>query len=63
MELYYEFGDGVKQHYKKAVEFYKEAVAKGNASAQNSMGILYMKWKGIKISLKMSSELLLSILK
>ena len=47
----YERGEGVKQDYKKAANFYQKAADQGNANAQANLAVLYIWGKGVgKIS-------------
>lgn len=43
----YEYGNGVKQDYKKAISWYLKAAKQGAADAQTSLGLLYFSGKGV----------------
>jgi TPR repeat protein len=43
----YEFGDGVPQDDKEAVNWYRKAAEQGNAGAQNNLGSRYILGKGV----------------
>ena len=44
----YEFGDGVKKDFTKAVGYYKVAAIGGNESALRNLSICYRKGIGVK---------------
>jgi hypothetical protein len=43
----YERGQGVSQDYAQAVEWYRKAADRGNAVAQNNLGIMYEEGQGV----------------
>jgi len=43
----YEIGEDVTQSYSNAMVWYTKAAGQGNASAQNSIGVLYRDGKGV----------------
>ena len=43
----YEYGEGVRQDYQKAVEWYTKAANQGLADAQYNLGALYYKGLGV----------------
>jgi TPR repeat protein len=43
----YETGQGVKQDYAKAAEWYRKAAEKGNATAQTQIGNMYFQGRGV----------------
>ena len=43
----YDFGDGIKQDFTKAVEWYLKAGEQGNADAQFSLGVAYAEGDGV----------------
>ena len=45
--LMYEYGDGVKQDYEKAVKWYREAAEQGYRSGQNNLGMMYQLGAGV----------------
>ena len=52
---YYE-GDGVKQDYKKAIQWWKKAAAQGNEDAMYNIGFCYEKGFGVKQDIKQAFE-------
>ena len=44
----YDYGRGVKQDYKEAVEWYRKAAEQGDAKAQHNLGVNYSKGQGVK---------------
>jgi TPR repeat protein len=46
----YANGQGVRQDYVKAREWYEQAAAQGNASAQRNLGLLYANGLGVRQS-------------
>ncbi|GHT71254.1 hypothetical protein AGMMS49950_07570 [Endomicrobiia bacterium] len=44
----YRDGEGVKQNYKEAINWYKKSAEQGNADAQYNLGVMYHEGKGAK---------------
>uniref|UniRef100_UPI0025971FFC tetratricopeptide repeat protein n=1 Tax=uncultured Psychrobacter sp. TaxID=259303 RepID=UPI0025971FFC len=44
----YKNGEGVRQDYAKAVEWYTKAANQGNASAQYNIGLMYYGGEGVR---------------
>ena len=44
----YEKGEGVKQDYKEAFEWFRKAAEQGNTKAQFNLGLMYYKGQGVK---------------
>lgn len=55
--LRYDKGDGVKQNYKTAREWYGKASAQGHAAAQYNLGVLYYNGHGIKKNIPIACEM------
>lgn len=53
----YHLGEGVKQSYVDAVEWYQKAVAKGHAAAQCNLGYCYMMGQGVEKSYEQGLKL------
>ncbi|TVQ81961.1 MAG: sel1 repeat family protein [Micavibrio sp.] len=43
----YHQGRGLPQDYTKAVKWYRKAAERGNASAQNNLGVMYREGQGV----------------
>ncbi|MDG6894815.1 tetratricopeptide repeat protein [Volucribacter amazonae] len=56
MGLIYANGQGVRQDYFKAVEWYNKAAEQGHATAQNNLGIMYQYGKGVRQNLSEAKE-------
>ena len=46
--LKYNNGEGVRQDYSKAVQWYEKAANQGYASAQSNLGVMYYNGKGVR---------------
>ena len=47
---------GVKQNYKKAMEWYKKAAEQGHTEAQYDLGVMYTEGKGVDVNYKKAFE-------
>lgn len=45
--LMYDRGEGVRQDYAKAIEWYTKSANQGDADAQFSLGVIYLKGRGV----------------
>jgi TPR repeat protein len=52
----YANGKGVKQDYKKAVEWYQKTADQGYVTAQYNLGLMYENGKGVKQDYKKAVE-------
>lgn len=52
----YERGQGVKQDYFKAVEWYTKAAQQGKAEAQYNLGVMYENGRGVRKNLAQAKE-------
>tara|TARA_R110000824_G_scaffold111945_6_gene260840 strand:- start:113 stop:394 length:282 start_codon:yes stop_codon:yes gene_type:complete len=43
----YQYGQGVKQNYEKAVSWYRKAAEQGYPQAQNQLGYIYFHGQGV----------------
>ena len=50
-------GHGVKQDYKKAIEWYEKAAAQGYPLAKNNLGVIYDNGFGVKQDKKIAKKL------
>ena len=53
--MYY-FGEGVKQDYAKALEWFQKAAEQGYATAQNNLGSMYYNGQGVKVNYAKAAE-------
>ena len=53
----YHLGEGIKQSYVDAEEWYQKAVAKGHAAAQCNLGYCYMMGQGVEKSYEQGFKL------
>ena len=44
----YRLGEGVKQDYARAAEWYRKAAEQGHAAAQGHLGVMYASGEGVK---------------
>ena len=44
----YEKGEGVRQDYRKAIEWYEKSANQGYAAAQYNLGLMYYQGKGVR---------------
>lgn len=54
--MYYS-GEGIKQDYKKAKEWYEKATKQGHIKAQYNLGVMYYSGEGVKQNYKKAKEL------
>ena len=54
--LWYYKGDGVKQDYEQAIEWFSRAAQQDNSSAQFNLGLLYYKGEGVVRDYEQASE-------
>ena len=52
----YDNGRGVKQDYKKAIEWYEKSANQGNTKAQFNLGIMYANGQGVIQDKKRAKE-------
>jgi len=55
--IMYEKGQGVKQNYVIAAQFYEKAANQGDVSAQSKLGFMYVKGQGVKQNYIKAKEL------
>ena len=53
----YRDGNGVKQNYQKAIEFYMRAIEKGNSKAMHHLAYMYVRGTGVKQNYKKAIKL------
>ncbi len=53
----YENGQGVRQDYAQAVQWYRKAAEQGVAEAQNNLGGMYAEGRGVRQDLALAQEL------
>ena len=52
----YDTGQGVRQDYAQAVQWYRKAAEQGNAKAQYNLGLMYANGKGARQNLVIAKE-------
>ncbi len=52
----YEKGQGVRQDYQKAAEWFEKAAAKGLAQAQFNLGVMYHNGEGVRQNYQTARE-------
>ena len=52
----YEEGQGVRQDYAQAVQWYRKAAEQGLAEAQYNLGVMYAKGEGVRQNYKIAKE-------
>ena len=52
----YDTGEGVRQDYRKAREWYTKAAVQGHASAQFYLGLIYAKGQGVRQNKALARE-------
>ena len=52
----YEEGQGVRQDYAQAEQWYRKAAEQGNAGAQFNLGLMYAKGEGVRQNYKIAKE-------
>ena len=53
--MYYN-GQGVRQDYTQAVQWYRKAAEQGDAEAQYNLGLMYYKGEGVRQDLALAQE-------
>ena len=54
--LMYDKGQGVRQDYAQAVQWYRKAAEQGLAEAQYNLGVMYAKGEGVRQNYKIAKE-------
>ena len=54
-KMYYE-GQGVRQDYTQAVQWYRKAAEQGDAEAQFNLGVMYAEGRGVSQDLALAQE-------
>ena len=52
----YDNGQGVRQDYTQAVQWYRKAAEQGDAEAQYNLGLMYYKGEGVRQDLALAQE-------